>query len=47
MSLVSEYEAEWTLFMAGSVISTLPLILVYVLAQRHVLQGFMAGGVKG
>lgn len=47
MSLVSEYEAEWTLFMAGSVISTLPLVLVYVLAQRHVLQGFMAGGVKG
>ncbi|GLQ56509.1 carbohydrate ABC transporter permease [Devosia nitrariae] len=47
MSLFSEYEAEWTLFMAGSVVSTLPLVLVYVLAQRHVLQGFMAGGVKG
>lgn len=47
MSLVSEYGAEWTLFMAGSVISTLPLVLVYVLAQKHVLQGFMAGGVKG
>lgn len=32
--------------MAGSVISVLPLVLIYVLAQKHVLQGFMGGGVK-
>ncbi|WP_320198608.1 carbohydrate ABC transporter permease [Agrobacterium sp. rho-13.3] len=46
MSLVSEYEAQWTLFMAGSVISILPLVLIYILGQRYVLQGFMGGGVK-
>jgi multiple sugar transport system permease protein len=47
MSLVSQYEAQWTLFMAGSVISTLPLILIYILTQRYVLAGFMSGGIKG
>ena len=47
MSLFSQYEASWTLLMAGSVISTLPLILIYMLTQRYVLQGFSGGGVKG
>lgn len=46
VSLVSEYEAQWTLFMAGSVVSTLPLVAIYLLGQRYVLQGFMGGGVK-
>ena len=47
MSFVSQYEASWTLLMAGSVISTLPLIIIYMLTQRYVLQGFVGGGVKG
>lgn len=47
MSFVGQYEASWTLLMAGSVISTLPLILIYALTQRYVLQGFAGGGVKG
>ena len=47
MSFVSQYEASWTLLMAGSVISTLPLIIIYMLTQRYVLQGFAGGGVKG
>lgn len=42
----SQYEAAWHHLMAGSVISTLPLILVYMLTQRYVVQGFVAGGVK-
>lgn len=47
MSFVSQYEASWTLLMAGSVISTLPLIVIYLLTQRYILQGFSGGGVKG
>ncbi len=46
LSFFSQYEAAWHQLMAGSVISVLPLILVYVLTQRYVLQGFMGGGVK-
>jgi len=47
MRFVGEFEAEWSLLMAGSVASTLPLILIYVLGQIYVLQGFAGGGVKG
>ncbi len=47
MRFVGEFEAEWTLLMAGSVVSTLPLILIYALGQKYVLQGFAGGGVKG
>ena len=47
MRFVGEFEAEWALLMAGSVASTLPLILVYLLGQKYVLQGFAGGGVKG
>ena len=47
MRFVGQYEASWTLLMAGSVISTVPLIIIYALTQRYVLQGFAGGGVKG
>ena len=47
MRFVGEFESEWTLLMAGSVASTLPLILIYVLGQKYVLQGFAGGGVRG
>lgn len=46
ISLVSEFDAQWTWFMAGSVVSTLPLVAIYILGQRYVIQGFVAGGVK-
>ncbi|MEO0991088.1 MAG: carbohydrate ABC transporter permease [Pseudomonadota bacterium] len=46
LSFFSQYEAAWHQLMAGSVISILPLVLVYVICQRYVLQGFMGGGVK-
>ena len=46
LSFFSQYEAAWHHLMAGSVISVLPLVAVYVLTQRYVLQGFMGGGIK-
>lgn len=46
LSFYSQYEAAWHHVMAGSVISVLPLVLIYVLSQKYVLQGFMGGGVK-
>ncbi|MGL6314859.1 carbohydrate ABC transporter permease [Vibrio sp. WXL103] len=47
MNFFSQYEANWTVLMAGSVVSTLPLIIVYALSQRYVLYGFSVGGIKG
>lgn len=46
LGFFSQFSAAWNQLMAGSVISILPLVLIYLLAQRHVLQGFMGGGVK-
>jgi len=47
MRLMGQHESAWTQLMAGSVISTLPLVIIYILTQRYVLQGFVGGGVKG
>ena len=38
---------EWNMVMAGSVITVLPILLVYILAQRWFVRGILSGGVKG
>ncbi len=38
---------RWGLIMAGSVVAALPVMVVYYLAQRFVVQGLAAGAVKG
>lgn len=43
---VGQYGAQWNLIFAGIIISILPVLIVYFLLQRYIVQGF-AGGVKG
>lgn len=43
----SALRTEWTSIMAGLVIAALPMVLLFVLAQRHLVRGLTAGGVKG
>lgn len=38
---------RWGLIMAGSVAAALPVMVLYYLAQRFVVQGLAAGAVKG
>ena len=38
---------RWGLIMAGAVSSAIPVMLLYYLAQRFVVQGLAAGAVKG
>ncbi len=38
---------EYSLLMAGMTITTLPIILVYLLMQRHIIKGITAGAVVG
>ena len=47
MNFVSQYESEWTLLLTGSLISTMPLLLIYLSAQKYVVQGFVHSGIKG
>lgn len=45
--LNGQFTTEYNVLMAGSLISMLPIILVYIGAQKYFKQGLMAGGVKG
>lgn len=40
-------QTQWNLVMAGAVISVIPMILVFLLAQRWVIQGVATAGLKG
>jgi len=46
-TLNGQYATEYIVLMAGSLISMLPIILVYIFAQKYFKSGLMAGGVKG
>jgi len=35
------------LMMAGSVVTVLPVLVLFLALQRHYMAGLMAGGVKG
>jgi multiple sugar transport system permease protein len=45
--LNSSYTTDWTRLMAGDVVSLLPLMVVYGLAQRHFIEGISMTGLKG
>ena len=40
-------QTEWNLIMAGTVISVVPMIVVFLFAQRWVIEGVTASGLKG
>lgn len=44
---VVQNRTSWTLLFAGSVIATLPMIIVFLCLQRYFVQGIALTGVKG
>jgi multiple sugar transport system permease protein len=46
-SLSREHVQDHELMMAGSVVTTLPVLLVFLMLQRYYIQGLMAGSLKG
>jgi multiple sugar transport system permease protein len=46
-SFVGQYNAEHALIMTGSVLSVVPIALVFLLGQRHFIQGIATSGIKG
>jgi multiple sugar transport system permease protein len=46
-NLVGEHVQDTELMMAGSVLTVLPVMLVFLFLQRYYIQGVMAGSVKG
>lgn len=46
-NLQGRYTTAWNLVMAGATVSVIPILVVYVLAQRHVIRGVALSGLKG
>ena len=44
--LNGRYATDWNVLMAGAVIGTLPILAVYVFAQRFIIQGLATTGLK-
>ncbi|HAF86500.1 MAG TPA: sugar ABC transporter permease [Sphaerochaeta sp.] len=46
-ALSGQFKTAYDLLMAGSLISVIPLLIIYITAQRYFASGFLVGGVKG
>ncbi|HEV2178948.1 MAG TPA: carbohydrate ABC transporter permease [Gemmatimonadaceae bacterium] len=46
-NLAGEHVQDTELMMAGSVVTVLPVLLVFLFLQRYYVQGIMSGSVKG
>jgi arabinogalactan oligomer/maltooligosaccharide transport system permease protein len=46
-SYVGEYSTNWGAFAAGAVLVSMPVMALFYVAQRQLLSGLTAGGVKG
>ncbi len=42
-----QFGAHWTMFSAAAVISSLPIMIVFMCLQKYIQNGLVAGGVKG
>jgi multiple sugar transport system permease protein len=45
--LITSDVLPWGTLMAGAVLSSLPMIILYFISQRFMVQGMTSGGVKG
>jgi multiple sugar transport system permease protein len=46
-SMQGQYSNQYNLMMAGSLVSIIPILIVYVCAQKYFKEGLTVGGVKG
>lgn len=44
--LQGQYVSEWDVIMAGSVVSVIPMLALYIFAQKYVIQGVASSGIK-
>ena len=44
---ISQFDIRWGEVMAASTLATIPVVLLFVVIQRHFVRGLMAGAIKG
>jgi ABC-type glycerol-3-phosphate transport system permease component len=47
LSIAAEYRTEYGMLFAGIMLVTVPILVVYVALQRHIVRGIAAGALKG
>jgi ABC-type glycerol-3-phosphate transport system permease component len=45
-SFQGQYTTNWNTIMAGSVLITIPVVILFLLLQKHLVSGMTAGAVK-
>lgn len=45
-TLHGQFTTQWNVVMAGSVLSIIPIAIIYLLAQRHIITGLAHTGIK-
>ena len=43
----NQYGVKWNLLLAGSVLSVLPLLIIFAFSQRYIIESTMNTGIKG
>ncbi|TMR96337.1 carbohydrate ABC transporter permease [Nonomuraea basaltis] len=46
-SFVGQYDAEYAMIMTGSVLSVLPILVIFLFGQRYFIRGIATSGLKG
>lgn len=46
-SFIGEYITPWDQIMAGATVTTLPILILFLIFQRYLVRGLTAGAVKG
>ena len=44
--LQSQYNAQWTLVMAATTVAIVPLIVLFLTFQRHIVRSIVVTGLK-
>ena len=45
-TLIGRYEIQWHLLMAASLFAVLPVLLLFIAIERHLVGGLTAGGIR-
>jgi multiple sugar transport system permease protein len=45
-SFIGRYQIQWNLLMAASLVAVLPVLALFLLVQRHLIEGLTAGAAK-
>ncbi len=46
-SFMGQYKMEWQNIMAAAILIIIPALIIYLIFQKHIIKGMIAGAVKG